>query len=329
MFDAQAAKKAGYGDQEINAYLAQKKVAPGPDRIPGLVKAAVPTGMGILGGLAGSVGGPVGVAGMGALGAMGGQGLINLLERAMGGSAPQTIQQNAESLRNAGGAELLGQGAAGVAGFAANPLRALGGKVTRALADSPAAINLSSLFRDFSENLPPSLGAMAGKAGETTDAVKELYIRLGQMLKSRMPYEGAIDAVPVSIANEIKQQVPKLGNLLSSPAGGTGRFVSDSYGALASPGFEVPKQFTRVLRNEIEQAVPGVKIPNATMHALYQVPEFLGGLSNLLPGHAGRAVRAVGGTIGGIPGKVIPEGGGLLKYLLPYLFQGVQQQAQE
>ena len=293
------------------------------DKIPGIVKAAAPVIGGGLGAAAGSVGGPVGSLGMGSLGAMGGQSLMNLIERLTGGPAPENIQQNAESLRNAGGAQLAGEGIGRAAGFLANPIRGLGSMVDEILGGSNKAINLDELLNMFKGNLPKTVGEMAGKGPETQTALNELSTRLGQMVHARLPYEGASSNVPVAVANDIKRAIPNLGNLLGSQGGGA--TVADMYGGLSAPGFEVPKAFGSTLRDAIAQAEPGVKFPNAAMHALYQVPDLLSGLTYLLGRRGGQAARMIGGSVAQIPGKIIPEGGGLLKYLLQLGLQGAQQ----
>ena len=123
------------------------------DRIPGVVKAAIPTALGIAGGAVGSVGGPIGSLAAGGLGAMGGQAIINLLERALGGPTPQGVKENVQSLAGAARAQLAGQGIARGAGFLANPIRALSGTVTRGVEKSTETLPIDTLFRTFEKKI--------------------------------------------------------------------------------------------------------------------------------------------------------------------------------
>lgn len=329
----QKAKQAGYSDQEIQAYLAKKQTIPQSDPIPGVIKAAAPVIGGGLGAAAGSVGGPVGSLATGALGAQGGQALINLLERLSGGPAPQTTSQNSDSLRNAGAMQIAGEGAGRALGFIANPIRGLAGNVAGKIAESTKGINLDELLKLFrgevgQEGIAPltKVGADIGMGKEASAALDAMIPRIKEVVSTRTPFLNNMSDVPIQTAQHLKQVIPDWGNVLKTISNGG---ADEMYaGGVKSPGLTVPKEFNSLLRQKIEEAVPGVKIPNALMHLLYQVPDTLSGLSTILGTQAGRTVRNVGGMVGSLPGKVIPENGGILKYLLQLGLQGGQQNSQ-
>jgi hypothetical protein len=161
-FNTQAAKQAGYSDQEIQQYLASKQPAqpsPQPEKQGGgLLDGILPFIGGIGGSLVGAPLGPIGAIGGGAIGS----GLGDLVRQLLGGHGV-----DAGSI----GKEAAIGGVGGVAGEALSPL--IRGGVNLATKGAAAGLDKAgSGFLSSQYNVPRTI-ARATKMGDTIEALSK------------------------------------------------------------------------------------------------------------------------------------------------------------
>lgn len=210
-------------------------------------------------------------------------------------------------------------------GFLAHPIAPFISRVNNILAKSPKEIDfgaVNGLLQDFRDNILPNFSAK-GQGIEANPAFNNVSARVNEMIDALQPHVsptvnniGKQDIgdmkVPIAVANQVKRN---LYDLVRKNGG--------VFGEMGNTEGEVTKAFARSVKDTIHGEEPGTKFPDAIASALFKAPDFLEGLSNIIPNAKGAsAVRQLGRFPVSIVQKIIPRGGGALNQLIPGLIQG-------
>lgn len=278
----------------------------------GAVGSVLPGAGTVVGAAGGAVAGGYGgrVAGGGAGRAAGEMG-IDYLEDILNKRELSSDVDLGDSFKTGAVSEAIGTPLAKGAGLLAHPIKPLIGRVNKILENSPKTFNITDLISKGRAKIQPDLDRqMVGTKGR--EALNQTVVDMIGSARERITHTSGkiVDDLPISELNDMKR-------LLYKNAKEYGRDT----GKLPQ---EVSKKMGRFLKETIEEAEPGVKLPNSIASLLYKVPDLMSTLPYLIPGLPLRGVGAIN-KVGSIPFKVaqkaIPEDGGLLQQIFPALFQ--------
>lgn len=321
--DINAAKQAGYSDEEIHSYLAQNPDVKPPEGIP--FGKAIPTSLSILGGLAGSVFGPPGAIGGATAGAIGGEGIRQALSQVASRPVQHPVQQmGLEALLGAGseaGGQALGLAGHALSGTAGRLYKSVlkpsldladQGVVQTGLKESipiseKGLSQVGGLISDLNDEIAGTIKA-AGKEGATIDSTKVLSrlddlkkffgnTVLGQSLNEDINkvadqfLAAHGQEIPIEQAQAIKQN--------------TGVLLRKMYGELSGPTSEATKAVVRGLKEEIANQLPAVDTMNARESKLFPLEE---ALSKAVHRDTNKNAVSMSTILGGIGGSVASGG---------------------
>lgn len=277
----------------------------------GLIPVGTATIAGILGSLFGT---PLLGAGAAGGGYIAGKGI----ESGLAGNPLSAGSNLGMGPAQATGNQLLGSGIAKGAGFLTHPIAPFTNMATRALTKSPAMIDIGKFLSDlFSQGTQKFAKNVVGS--EFTPA----YNKVATDISSAVPELTKHIAGTGQASNVVQNLIPALtANSLKS---GLQQGSKEFYGAVGPTDIEMRKLAAYLLRQELESAVSGIKVPNAIAAGMHKIPNALEDLTYALPWRTGILARHVGQLPAKAIQKAIPESGGFLNYLLPALFQALNQ----
>lgn len=349
-FNVQAAKQAGYTDQEIQSYLQQQQ-----QYKPNLLNNVLSTGGAIGGGLLGGAGGVIagaaipgadltgvpeaalgyagGVAGAG-VGAGAGNASADFIRGLFGDKTvnpQQTLQNTPEQMAEGAAGQAIGLPMAKGMGIVAHPIaNVMGGGVPfikgvdATLGKSAKQIDIGDILGLYKKNVIPEME----KKGLGFDATQAFNKMSADMTGATSAYKASPDVmdtgglgmnIPIKQANQLARNVQQS--------------VKNFYGqSTQNADISARKAFAGLLKDAIHTAEPATKTADKIAHKLYQGPDIANGLLQILSmgrPEAARALQMVGNIPNAITNKVIPANGGYLKKALPSLIQTLLQTNQQ
>lgn len=327
-FDIEAARKAGYTDEEIQQYLSSNDESEGKplENIAPIIGSLLG---GAAGGVVGAPLGPIGafggaVAGAG-VGSAGGYSLSNILNRIRetGNPIEPTPDETLEGeVKNQAGAFTMGAGSEAVGlplakglGYAAHPIKAvLENMVDKPLAQSAARINLPEMLWGAKNKLIPEF-----EKKFYGSAAKEAWENLVKDVK-----EGARHYVEADPSDIISETIPIKGinDMKRNLTGGVKKFGENT----RNIDNEMRKALAAFFRQTVEEEGPDIaRTGNKIASTMYKVPNAVQAVGRALPFQAGKIIELLGGVSQGVRDTVVPYGGGYMKKAIPGLLQYFQQ----
>lgn len=339
-FDVAGAKKAGYTDQEIQAHLQGTQNQPKAPILNGLLQLGGGIGGQIVGenvgaglgamipglgetGISEAAGGYAGATGGAGVGSGVGNAGADLIRKYILGDNTVDMSKTAQNSVDAGkigaASTAIGGPIAKGLGIALHPVQAamegaapafkdipfLAG-VNQVLSKSTKSINMSDidgLLSDFQKDeLPKFTDKLMGPQAQK--AYDDLISTIGDAYGGNGKTNEKIGKVTVKSAQKIKQALYGM--------------AKDLYGFQGPIEGQVQKGVARYVKGAIDATEPGVKTPNRVASVASAIPNTLGGLTQFLPGPAGKAVSTIAGLPGGVLGGAFPlQAGGVARQALP------------
>lgn len=344
-FNIQAAKKAGYSDQEIQSYLKGQQNQPKAGWLNPVMQLGGAVGGGILGGLGGAALGAEtgpgavipaylgGVAGAGAGSGVGNAGADWIRKTLLGDKSVdynKTLPNSVEAAGQGAIGEAIGAPVAKGLGMAFHPIASIMSGdvpfvkgVDQVLSKSPKTVDMGELLGKYKSDVLPEM-LKKGLSTDATQASNKLGVDITNATSAYKATPNLMDQtgldmeLPIQDANQVAR------NLQSS--------VSDFYGQpTQNADIASRKAFAGLIKDAVHTAEPTTQRADSLAHTAYNLQDVPSGLLSLLSAgnpRAARALQLIGSVPGAVTKKVVPQGGGYLNKALPLFIQAILQQSQ-